>query len=302
MNGEYIYGLLLDSHKYYVGKTTNITRRIDEHKNGVDGSAWTRKYPMKEVIFMEKVKTKYDEDNKVKDLMKEYGVDNVRGGSYSQLILEESVKSLLENEIKGAKNSCYLCGSASHYATNCPEKNTKGSASESKEGNSRKRGLDSTSSYKSQQEQPANESYKRSYTSNNNDYRNSKPKSDANSSDRNYTNHNDIPRDSKPSYSSVHRDYNSTGSKVPYESKPKNGSGYNDSRSSNQSDRHNSRPVSNHNDSRDSKPMNNLGARSTSNSASKFPPGHCFRCGRTSHYSPDCFATTDINGEIIKKD
>ena len=39
----FIYILKLQAGKYYVGKTTNPSFRLDKHFNG-DGSAWTKKY------------------------------------------------------------------------------------------------------------------------------------------------------------------------------------------------------------------------------------------------------------------
>ena len=44
----YIYVLLLEENKYYIGKSNNIDNRLESHFNG-NGSAWTKKYkPIKE--------------------------------------------------------------------------------------------------------------------------------------------------------------------------------------------------------------------------------------------------------------
>ena len=40
---EQLYVLELTNKKYYIGKTTDVIRRYEEHKSG-KGSAWTSKY------------------------------------------------------------------------------------------------------------------------------------------------------------------------------------------------------------------------------------------------------------------
>jgi predicted GIY-YIG superfamily endonuclease len=63
----YIYVLLLEEDKYYVGKTTNIKNRIDDHFTQF-ASSWTTKY--KPVKIIEKIENcdNYDEDKYVKNI------------------------------------------------------------------------------------------------------------------------------------------------------------------------------------------------------------------------------------------
>lgn len=39
--------------------------------------------------------------------------------------------------------------------------------------------------------------------------------------------------------------------------------------------------------------------KSCKNTKKHYQKGVCYRCGRTGHYSPDCYANTNINGYII---
>ena len=41
---------------------------------------------------------------------KQYGIDNVRGGSYCKMVLEEEVKKLIQKEIYTSENKCFNCG------------------------------------------------------------------------------------------------------------------------------------------------------------------------------------------------
>lgn len=117
---EEIYVIQLRCGKYYVGKTTDINRRYEEHKSG-NGSSWTSKYKPIKIMEVRPIKDEHDENNTTKDLMKKYGVDNVRGGSYTQVELPYYLKSALETEIRGNTDACFKCGKQGHFARYCDE-------------------------------------------------------------------------------------------------------------------------------------------------------------------------------------
>jgi DNA-directed RNA polymerase subunit RPC12/RpoP len=71
------------------------------------------------VLETRKVKDEHDENNTTKDLMKKYGVDNVRGGSYSQVSLPSAYTKTIESEIRGNTNACFKCGEKGHFAKDC---------------------------------------------------------------------------------------------------------------------------------------------------------------------------------------
>jgi len=113
-----IYILKLQGGKYYVGKSENPMKRYKEHLDG-NGSAWTRKY---KPIGVEKVierASHFDEDKYTKIYMEKYGIENVRGGSYVSMELDENQQDALTREIRGAKDCCTQCGRKGHFVKDC---------------------------------------------------------------------------------------------------------------------------------------------------------------------------------------
>ena len=116
---EQLYVLQCEKGKYYVGKTSDVMRRFEEHKSG-KGSAWTSKYKPTKLIECKAITSPHDENNTTKDYMKKYGIDNVRGAGYCQVVLPEGIVSLLQNELQGISDLCYKCNLAGHFAAACP--------------------------------------------------------------------------------------------------------------------------------------------------------------------------------------
>ena len=90
------------------------------HING-KGSFWTRRYPMINVIDINWNADKFDEDKYVIKYMDKYGIDNVRGGSYSQMILNEDLKKNINRYFVTANNLCYICNQSGHLIRECPQ-------------------------------------------------------------------------------------------------------------------------------------------------------------------------------------
>lgn len=120
----FIYILRLKKGKYYVGKTDNPKFRLEKHFNS-EGSEWTKKYKPLEILEIKGNCDKYDEDKITKKFMDTYGIDNVRGGSYTQIELSELQVIALETELKGCNDSCFRCGKKGHFAKECEQYATK---------------------------------------------------------------------------------------------------------------------------------------------------------------------------------
>lgn len=115
---EQIYILRLRAGKYYIGKTKNVDKRWAEHTAG-SGSGWTKKYPPLSLVKSVVSTSQFDEDRYVKEYMEKYGIDNVRGGTYSNVVLDANCIAVLEKEIRHSKNLCVRCGRGTHFVKDC---------------------------------------------------------------------------------------------------------------------------------------------------------------------------------------
>ena len=96
------YVLRLECDKYYVGISSNINKRIGEHMTG-NGSKWTKRYKLIEIISIEVVPSIYYiwENNKTLELMLEFGWKNVRGGSWTKVDMKSPPKLIRSRVYQG---------------------------------------------------------------------------------------------------------------------------------------------------------------------------------------------------------
>jgi predicted GIY-YIG superfamily endonuclease len=84
----YVYGLNLQNNKKYVGMTSNIYRRLNEHFSGY-GAKWTQYYNPFSINFMRQTPSyehaKQLETQTYYDMKNKYGKDNVRGAGNTKM-------------------------------------------------------------------------------------------------------------------------------------------------------------------------------------------------------------------------
>jgi len=112
-----VYVLQLANGCYYVGKTSDLDRRVAEHQRG-EGSAWTKAHPVEGVV------SAVPGDGWVEEkvtllMMKQHSVENVRGGSYCKTSLTKADKTKATQQIASITDTCYICSSAGHFASSC---------------------------------------------------------------------------------------------------------------------------------------------------------------------------------------
>jgi len=114
----YIYILKLENNKYYIGKTTNPKFRIENHFNS-NGSEWTKMYKPLKLIELISDCDDYDEDKYTRIYMDKYGINNVRGGSFSSIELSKETIEILQKMKLSTKDKCFTCGLSGHFANKC---------------------------------------------------------------------------------------------------------------------------------------------------------------------------------------
>ena len=140
----YVYTLQLKQGKYYVGSSSDPNYRFVQHtRGGLGGAAWTTKYAPVKMIACRQVANliggggRKQEDAETKKVMRKYGIENVRGGTYSQVNLSDAITSALRAHIFKKKrlpkhfkqmekwheaDACMKCGSTKHWSSACRKK------------------------------------------------------------------------------------------------------------------------------------------------------------------------------------
>jgi hypothetical protein len=116
----FIYTLKLEQGKYYIGKTNNPKFRLNNHFNS-NGSEWTKKFKPIRLLSLKSNCDDYDEDKITKQCMDKYGINNVRGGSFVSIKLNNSILQALIQMSNGTNNKCFICGREGHFAKYCEE-------------------------------------------------------------------------------------------------------------------------------------------------------------------------------------
>ena len=120
-----VYVLKLRGGKWYVGYTDRSSMaRITEHIEK-KGAKWTKAYPPLKKGYLHNFttpgKTREDEDKRTLYLMKQHGIENVRGGSWCMVKMRKKTYRELEAMIGKPKSgkSCQRCGRSGHTRSKC---------------------------------------------------------------------------------------------------------------------------------------------------------------------------------------
>ena len=100
-----LYVLELQHGKYYVGITNNLQRRFQQHLDGT-GSAWTVEHPPVAVHRSVPLEGPLHEDRVTKQMMLDHGIENVRGGAYCKVELDDEQNATLTTEMRNAGGVC----------------------------------------------------------------------------------------------------------------------------------------------------------------------------------------------------
>jgi hypothetical protein len=118
----HVYILKLEDDCWYIGKTKDVDKRVQSHMKGA-GSVWTRLHKPVTVHTIFHDVSPFDEDKYTKIYMAKYGMDKVRGGAYVLPELTPDVKALLQRELWGAQDKCFVCG-GNHFVYKCNKETT----------------------------------------------------------------------------------------------------------------------------------------------------------------------------------
>ena len=117
-----IYKLNLENGKKYIGKTTDVDRRMDEHFGG-NGSKVTKKFKPKSGEIIDEVPGFFSDDTEqfhTEQYIKKNGYDNVRGGRYTNSTTLHKTSHKDDSLRFGKRTSkCKRCGRPGHTKSKC---------------------------------------------------------------------------------------------------------------------------------------------------------------------------------------
>ena len=98
---SHIYILKLKSNKFLIGKTNNLKFKVEDYSSDLE---WTINYEPIKVLEIIYDCDEFDEDKYVFKYMSTHGIDNVRGGSFSETNLSNDTLAFLKKMVYKSTN------------------------------------------------------------------------------------------------------------------------------------------------------------------------------------------------------
>ena len=131
-----VYVLQYANGMFYVGKSSNIDRRIGEHASGMVACTAEWGVPTEVPTVTPPLDTDHEswERNETLELMKLNGISKVRGWMYTSQDLTEDAEESIVSQLCEKYDCCRLCGSSGHFISACPKQNRTRSSSSGEYG------------------------------------------------------------------------------------------------------------------------------------------------------------------------
>ncbi|CAL6020283.1 GIY-YIG_nuclease [Hexamita inflata] len=121
-NENTVYAYECVNNTYYVGSTRNFDERTQTHLQN-KASEWTKLNPIQRLIYKDQGTLEQELIVTLK-LMKEVGIERVRGANFVKLQLSEEEIQIIKNMISHLNNECFICNQQGHLSKFCPKKRT----------------------------------------------------------------------------------------------------------------------------------------------------------------------------------
>lgn len=119
----WVYLLQCANGKLYVGKTTHLHKRMDEHclaHGATSGAAWTRLHAPESLLRVTVESETDTEDIWILQLLRKYGdIEKVRGGTFSEPVLPDYKRQVLTDMLRTNADTCYRCNKPGHFVADC---------------------------------------------------------------------------------------------------------------------------------------------------------------------------------------
>jgi len=117
----FIYVLKLEKFKWYIGRSSNVNGRYQQHATG-NGAEWTKLFKPMSMLPHPKIETSpHDEDNLTLEYMCQYGIENVRGASFTKLVFSADELTSLQQRVRDHLRLCRGCALPGHFIANCSQ-------------------------------------------------------------------------------------------------------------------------------------------------------------------------------------